>query len=212
MSELTARAHDTPTATVAYDGAVGDVKEDDIEALKIEALKIEEPPPTEAAPIDSIVGAGNNPREMALDCKIVGLKHKVKTLTKENRDLKREIMKLKHDAIVLRKSMAPWLPKLEDLPEKAREKWGNEEITTATLSSTTVRGRTYRFVLANGKHTVDKEYILRTETGDSGHYFLRKNDVDEWHFISRKVRDKQAPLEDKAALDALRASNEDDGT
>ena len=80
------------------DGAVGDVKEDDIEALKIEALKIEEPPPTEAAPIDSIVGGGNDPREMALNCKIVGLKHKVKTLTKENEELKREIEEMKKSA------------------------------------------------------------------------------------------------------------------
>jgi len=53
------------------------------------------PPPTEAAPIDSIVGGGNDPREMALNCKIVGLKHKIKTLTKENKDLKREIGDMK---------------------------------------------------------------------------------------------------------------------
>ena len=173
-------------------------------------------PPTEAASSDSIVGRRQpDPREKALDCNASpDSRHNVRTLDQaRTRTSSSEIMKLKHDAIVLRKSMESWLPKLEDLPEKAREKWGNEEITTTLLSSTSrPRGKTYRFVLSNGKHTVDKEYILRTETGDSGHYFLRKNDVDEWHFISRTVRDKQAPLEGKAALDALRASNEDDGT
>ena len=56
------------------------------------------PPPTEAVPIDSIVGGGNDPREMALNCKIVGLKHKVKALTKENEDLKREIEEIKKSA------------------------------------------------------------------------------------------------------------------
>ena len=170
------------------------------------------PPPTASSPPIESVGDEAVANLIKANEENARLIKANEELERENEEMKKEIMKLKHDAIVLRKSMAPWLPKLEDLPEKAREKWGNEEITTATLSSTSVRGRTYRFVLANGKHTVDKEYILRTETGDSGHYFLRKNHIDEWHFISRKVRDKQAPLEDKAALDALRASNEDDGT
>ena len=50
------------------DGAVGDVKEDDIEALKIEALKNEEPPASDSSvksDDDSIVGGGNDPLEMA---------------------------------------------------------------------------------------------------------------------------------------------------
>ena len=73
-------------------------------------------------------------------------------------------MALKKVSIDLRKSMEPWLPKLEDLPEKAREKRGNEEITTTLLSSTTYQSKVYRLLLARGKHTVvDKEYILRSE-------------------------------------------------
>ena len=63
---------------------------------RIETLKVDDDtkPPTDSSPPiksdDESVG-GNDPRDMGLVAKYVGLKHKVKTLTKENKDLKREI-------------------------------------------------------------------------------------------------------------------------
>jgi len=73
-----------------------------VEALKVDVDDDTKPPPTDSSPPiksdDESVG-GNDPREMGLVAKYVGLKHKVKTLTKENKDLKREIEEMKTVAI-----------------------------------------------------------------------------------------------------------------
>ena len=69
----------------------------------VETLKVDDDtkPPTDSSPPiksdDESVG-GNDPRDMGLVAKYVGLKHKVKTLTKENKDLKREIEEIKKSA------------------------------------------------------------------------------------------------------------------
>ena len=72
-----------------------------VEALKVDVDDDTKPPPTDSSPPiksdDESVG-GNDPREMGLVAKYVGLKHKVKTLTKENKDLKREIEEMKKPA------------------------------------------------------------------------------------------------------------------
>ena len=95
MSELT-RARDTPSADSL--DSLERAQWDDI-TKGVETLKVDDDtkPPTDSSPPiksddESVAG------EMALNCKIVGLKHKVKTLTKENKDLKREIEEMKKSA------------------------------------------------------------------------------------------------------------------
>ena len=87
MPELTARAHDTSTAAVAYDGDVGDVKEDDIEALKVEALKIEEPTATIVS--DSPIEPLNNSSGVEILVHLLKAKDEIRRLEKENEELKK---------------------------------------------------------------------------------------------------------------------------
>ena len=128
MPELTARAHDTSTAAVAYDGDVGDVKEDDIEALKIEALKIEEPTATivSDSPIEPVSGTG-----VGILVHLLKAKDEIRRLEKENEELKQ----VKREIDETKKSAPPTESASPPSSASTKNVLGNRKIVVSHLYS-----------------------------------------------------------------------------